>query len=93
MVDAIFNLMSSQKKVAKKLIPTFFNLLDHAKKRGFVPYRMFVHGLILGKTQRYRGRRYHAKGRGNPEKTDICQVKVILHEMPKEEFFMKIANG
>ncbi|CAM6000801.1 unnamed protein product [Sphagnum balticum] len=91
--EAIFILSESQKKVAKALLPTFFNLIDHAKRRGYIPYRLFVHGLIRGKTKRYQGLRYHAKGRGNREKTDFCQVKVILHEMPREEFFMKVANG
>lgn len=91
--EAIYILSRSHKKVAKKMLPTFFNLLDHASRRGLDPCRMFVHGLIFGKTKRYRGVRYHAKGRGNNEKTDICQIKVIFHEMPREEFYMKLANG
>lgn len=91
--EAIQLLMKSQKKVAKLILPTFFNLIDHAKKRGLEPYRLFVHGLILGKQQRYKGLRYKAKMRNSVEKTDFCHVKIILHEMPAKEFFMQMAQG
>jgi len=46
------------------MIPTFYNLIDHARQKGLNPYRLFVHGCIIGKTKRYKGVRYHAKGRG-----------------------------
>jgi ribosomal protein L22 len=62
--DAIAQLENSQKKVAKLMIRTFYNLLDHAKNRGYNPLRLWVHGILIGKTQRYKSTRYHAKGRG-----------------------------
>jgi hypothetical protein len=83
----------SQKKVPKLLIRTFYNLLDHAKARGFSILKLWVHGCIIGKTKRYRGLRYHAKGRGNREKRDFCQVKIIFYEKPDSQFFEEIAEG
>lgn len=79
-LDAINVLEHSEKKVAKVMAKTFYNLLDHAKHKGYNPTRLFVHGCIIGKTRRYRGVRYHAKGRGCKEKRDYCQIKVILYE-------------
>jgi hypothetical protein len=64
-LDAINTLMGSHKKVAKAMVRTFWNLLDHAKQRGFDPMRLWVHGCLIGKTKRHFGVRYHAKGRGN----------------------------
>lgn len=64
-LDAINILMNSHKKVAKLMVRTFWNLIDHAKQRGFDPMRLWVHGCLIGKTRRYFGVRYHAKGRGS----------------------------
>ena len=64
-LDAINRLQRSHKKVAKLMVRTFYNLLDHAKSKGLNPLRLWVHGCIIGKTQRYKSLRYHAKGRGN----------------------------
>jgi ribosomal protein L22 len=63
--EAIQHLLKSEKKVARVLLPTFFNLLDHAQRKGLQPYRLFVHGLILGKQDRYTGLRYKAKSRSS----------------------------
>jgi ribosomal protein L22 len=79
-LDAINTLMNSHKKVAKVMIRTFWNLLDHAKQRDFDPMRLWVHGCLIGKTKRYFGVRYHAKGRGSKEKRDFCRVKIVLYE-------------
>jgi ribosomal protein L22 len=43
---------------------TLWNLMDHAKHKGMIPMRLFIHGCIIGKTKRYYGVRYQAKGRG-----------------------------
>jgi len=64
------------------MIRTFYNLIDHAKQKGINPTRLWVHGYIIGKTKRYKGTRYHAKGRGYREKRDFCQVKIILGVKP-----------
>jgi hypothetical protein len=64
-LDAINMLMNSHKKVGKVMVRTFWNLIDHAKQRGFDPMRLWVHGCLIGKTKRYFGVRYHAKGRGS----------------------------
>lgn len=64
-LDAINMLMNSHKKVAKLMVRTFWNVIDHAKQRGFDPMRLWVHGCLIGKTRRYFGVRYHAKGRGS----------------------------
>jgi ribosomal protein L22 len=61
--DAIGNLMVSHKKVARLMIPTFWNLIDHACAKGMNPYHLFVHGALIGKTRRFKSIRYHAKGR------------------------------
>lgn len=79
--------------MAKNLESTFYNLLDHAVNKGMKPYRMFVHGLISGLTKRYSGVRYHAKMKRGLENKDICGVKVMLYEMPREEFFRRVADG
>ena len=86
-LDAIHTLECSHKKVAKLMVRTFYNLIDHAKNRGFNPLRLWVHGCIIGKTQRYKHTRYHAKGKGCREKKDFCQVKVILYEKPEKEYY------
>ena len=91
--DAIHELENSRKKVAKLMIKTFYNMIDHAKQRDFNVLRLWVHGCIIGKTQRYKGVRYQAKGRGFREKRDFCQVKVILYEKPEQEFLEEIATG
>lgn len=83
----------SQKKVPKLLVRTLYNLLDHAKCKGLNPLRLWVHGCIIGKTKRYKGIRYHAKGRGCRKIRDFCQVKVILYEKPEKEYFEEIATG
>ena len=62
--DAIHQLEASHKKVAQLLIRTFYNLLAHARDRGYEPERLYVHGVLIGKTKRFKGVRYHAKGRG-----------------------------
>jgi ribosomal protein L22 len=77
-LDAINRLERSPRKVAKVMVRTFYNLLDHAKRQGLNPTRLWVHGCIIGLTKRYRGVRYQARGRGYREKRDFCQVKVIL---------------
>lgn len=55
--------------------------------------RLWVHGCIIGKTKRYFGVRYHAKGRGAKEKRDFCRVKVVLYEKEEEKFLDEIAEG
>ena len=75
------------------MLRTFYNLIDHAKSRNYNPLRLWIHGCIIGKTQRYKGVRYHAKGRGNREKRDFCQVKIIAYEKPTDQFLEEIANG
>lgn len=92
-LDAINRLERSQRKVPKLLIRTFYNLLDHAKRQGLNPTRLWVHGCLIGLTKRYRSTRYAAKGRGYKEKRDFCQVKVILWEKPENEFYEEIAVG
>lgn len=52
-----------------------------------------MHGLISGKTRRFKGIRYHAKMKMGRENKDICGVKVMLYEMPREEFFRRVADG
>lgn len=79
-MDAINELERSHKKVAKLMVPTFYNLIKHAQDQGKDPLRLFVHGCIIGKTQRFKNIRYHAKGKTGREKRDMCQVKVILYE-------------
>jgi len=91
--DAIHELENSRKKVAKLMIKTLYNMVDHAKQRDFNVLRLWVHGCIIGKTQRYKGVRYQAKGRGFREKRDFCQVKVILYEKPEQEFLEEVATG
>lgn len=61
--DAILSLQQSPKKVCKLMIPTFFNCIRHAVEKGLDPIRLFVHGVIIGKTMRFKGIRYHAKGK------------------------------
>lgn len=79
-LDAIHVLQQSQKKVAKLMIATFYNLINHALDRDYDPTRLFVHGVIIGKTRRYKGVRYHAKSKRGMENKDFCQVKVVLYE-------------
>ena len=77
--EAIHLLKNSQKKVAKLIIPTFYNLIDHAKNKGLDPMRLYVLGIIMGKKKRIRGIRYKAKGSSGMETSDMCQAKVILY--------------
>ena len=93
MLDAINVLMGSHKKVAKLMVRTFWNLLDHAKARGFDPMRLWVHGCLIGKTKRYFNVRFHAKGRGAREKRDHCRVKVVLYEKEEDKFLEEIVEG
>ena len=86
-LDAINRLQRSQRKVAKVLVRTFYNHIDHAKRKGLNPTRLWVHGCLIGKTKRYKGVRYAARGRGFREKRDFCQVKVICYEKPEKEYF------
>lgn len=92
-LDAINRLERSHRKVAKVLVRTFYNLLDHAKHQGLNPARLWVHGCIIGLTKRYKGVRYAARGRGHREKRDFCQVKVILWEKPEKDYYEEIAVG
>lgn len=92
-LDAINRLERSHRKVARLMKRTFYNLIDHAKMKGMNPLRLWVHGCLVGKTKRYKSVRYHAKGRGNREKKDFCQVKIILYEKPEKDFFEEIAVG
>ncbi len=85
--DAINRLERSQRKVAKVLVRTFYNLIDHAKRKGLNPTRLWVHGYVIGLTKRYKGLRYAARGRGYREKRDFCQVKIILWEKPAKDYF------
>ena len=78
-LDAIHYLECSHKKVAKLMVRTFYNLIDHAEHKGYNSLRLWVHGCLIGKTKRYKGTRYHAKGRGCREKRDFCQVKVVMY--------------
>jgi ribosomal protein L22 len=92
-LDAINRLEKSHRKVAKLMKRTFYNLIDHAERRGMNPLRLWVHGCIIGKTKRYKSLRYHARGRGYREKKDFCQVKVILYEKPEKDYFEEIGVG
>ena len=83
-LDALHELQMSQKKVAKLMVRTFYNLIDHAKHRDYNIMRLWVHGCLIGKTKRYKSVRYHAKGRGCREKKDFCGVKVVLYEKPEK---------
>ena len=77
--DAINELEASHKKVARLILPTFYNLVKHAVDQGRDPLRLFVHGCIIGKTRRFKGIRYHGRAKTGFEKTDMCQIKVILY--------------
>lgn len=92
-LDAINRLERSHRKVAKVLVRTFYNLIDHAKRKGLNPTRLWVHGCLIGKTKRYKGVRYAARGRGFREKRDFCQVKVICYEKSEKDYFEEIAVG
>lgn len=45
------------------MVPTFYNIIRHAVDQGKHPLRLYVHGIIIGKTMRYKGIRYHARGK------------------------------
>ena len=66
------------------MLPTFYNLVKHAADQGKDPLRLFVHGCIIGKTRRFKGIRYHGRAKTGREKTDVCQIKVILYEMDEK---------
>ena len=85
--DAINELQQSHKKVARLMLPTFYNLVKHAIDQGRDPLRLFVHGCIIGKTQRFRGYRYHGKAKTGREEKEMCQIKVMLYEMHEGEFY------
>ena len=91
--DAILTAQSSEKKVAKLIIPTLYNLIRHAIDRKYDPVRLFIHGFLIGKTQRYKNIRYHAKGKSGREKRDFCQVKVVVYEKDEDEFWRDIGAG
>lgn len=76
--DAIVTLEQSQKKVAKLMVPTLYNLVGHAISKNLDPFRLYIHGAIIGKTTRFRGIRYHAKSKSGAEHKTICQVKIII---------------
>lgn len=78
--DAIVFLEQSQKKVCKLMVPTLYNIVRHAMQKKLDPFRLYIHGCIIGKTMRFKGIRYHAKGRGGREERDICQIRVIVEE-------------
>jgi ribosomal protein L22 len=78
--DAIATLQVSHKKVAKLMLPTLFNLVRHAIDQQRDPVRLYIHGVIIGKTQRYKMIRYHAKGKHGNMKRDVCQIKIIVEE-------------
>ncbi len=81
-LDAINILEQSQKKVGKLMVRTLYNIIDHAKLRNIDPLRLFIDAILIGKTRRYFGVRYHAKGRGSKEKRDFCQIKLVFEEKP-----------
>jgi ribosomal protein L22 len=83
-LDAINTLEQSQKKGGKVMVRTLYNLVDHAKIQGKDSLRLFVDAILIGKTRRYFGVRYHAKGRGCREKRDFCQVKLVFEEKPEK---------
>jgi len=61
--DAINFLENSEKKVGKIMLKTLYSMVRHAIERGFDPFRVFIHGFVIGKTMRFKGIRYHAKGK------------------------------
>lgn len=91
--DAIAKLGQSQKKVSKLMIPTLYNIVRHAIQKGLDPVRLFIHGVIVGKTMRFKGIRYHAKGKGGREEKDICQIKIIVEEKDDKEFYEQVGAG
>lgn len=91
--DAILHLQQSPKKVCKLMLPTFFNCVRHAKDKGLDPLRLYVHGVIIGKTMRFKGLRYHAKGKSGRENKTICQIKVIITERDEKEFWQQVGAG
>jgi ribosomal protein L22 len=60
------------------MVPTCYNIIQNAIKRGLDPFKLFIHGAIIGKTKRFRGVRYHAKSKSGREHRTICQVKIIV---------------
>ncbi len=75
------------------MVRTLYNLVDHAKIQGKDSLRLFVDAILIGKTRRYFGVRYHAKGRGCREKRDFCQVKLVFEEKPEKQFYESIGAG
>lgn len=61
--DAVLDLQLSQKKVCKVMLPALHNAVRHAVDRGLDPFKLFIHGVIIGKKMRFRGVRFHAKGK------------------------------
>lgn len=46
------------------MVKTLYNIARHAIEKKLDPFRLYVHGVIVGKTRRFKGVRYHAKGKG-----------------------------
>jgi len=42
---------------------------------------------------RFKGIRYHAKGKGGREEKDICQIKIIVEEKDDKEFYEQVGAG
>ncbi len=77
-LDAILALQNSQKKVSKLMIPTLVNSIRHAAQKGLDPFRLYIHGVIVGKKMRFKGIRFHAKGKSGREVKTVCQIKIII---------------
>lgn len=62
-MDALAILENSHKKVPKAVVRVLYNLVRHAFEKGLDPVRLYIHGAIIGKTRRFKGIRFHAKGK------------------------------
>jgi ribosomal protein L22 len=49
------------------MLPTLYNVARHAVQKNLNPVCLYIHGVIVGKKRRFRGIRFHAKGRGGRE--------------------------
>lgn len=91
--DAINFLEHSQKKVAKVLVHTLYNIVRHCIERKLDPLRLFIHGCLIGRKMRFKGIRYHAKGKSGRENKTIIQIKVLAEERAEDEFYQKVGAG
>lgn len=75
------------------MIPVLNNCLRHAKEKGLEPIRLYVHGVIIGKSVRFKGIRYHARGKSGRENKTLCQIKVIVEERDEKKFWEEAGSG